>query len=237
MFVQKTKIILQYLIGGVMKCSKIISILLIILVAGIAYSQKVIERVDDYILVNMDESSGYKISNIVEIYRLINDTTQYIGKAQIVQFRDSKCAMKIMNEDPEIKIGDFAKSSETTIVDKLYNSYYSKLSITESKRNRIITYMAAGAGVIASGLGYTFYHKASKTYDNYKTADTPSDAVRLYRNADRYNNLSKISFGIGGGLFVFALINEFIAPLTYQEQQVRIHPNVLNRSVSIAINF
>jgi len=220
-----------------MKYSKIISILLIILLAGIAYSQKIIERLDDYILVNIDEYSGYKISHLIEIYRSVDDTTQYIGKAQIIQFRDSKCAMKIIHEDSEIEIGDFVKPTETTIVDKLYNSYYSKLNISEPKRNRIITYMAAGAGVIASGLGYTFYHKASKTYDDYKAADTPSDAVRLYRNADRYNNLSKISFGIGGGLFIFALINEFIAPLTYQEQQVAIHPDVLNRSVSIAINF
>jgi len=220
-----------------MKYSKIIFILIIVLFTSISYSQKVVDRMDDYILININESSGYKVNHIIKIYRSVNDTTKSIGEAQILEYRDDKCALKVISEDPKIDIGDFVKPTENAMIDKLYNSYYSKMNISEPKRSRIITYMAAGAGVIASGLGYTFYHKTSQIYDDYKKADTADDAVSLYRDAERYNDLSKISFGIGGGLFAFALINEFIVPLTTKNQHITVNPNFLNNSLSVAINF
>jgi len=98
-------------------------------------------------------------------------------------------------------------------------------------------YYELGAGVIATGLGYTFYRKTSQAYDDYKKADFADDAVHLYNEAERYNKLSKISFGIGGGLFAFALINEFIVPLTTNNQHITVNPNFLNNSVSVAIKF
>ncbi|MFO7889878.1 MAG: hypothetical protein R6V04_06020 [bacterium] len=220
-----------------MKYNKITLVFFILLLSSISYSQHVIHRHSDHILLNIDQSSGYRIDHIYNMYRSVNDTTVLIGKAQIIEFRDSKCAMKIISENQPIKIGDFIESTDTKKIDNLFGSYYKKINVPEHTRNRTITYIAAGTGVVATIMGYSFYRQSAKAYDEYKSADTADDTVYLFNEAERWDNLSKVSYGIGGGLLVFALINELINPASDQEKMVTVNPNFINRSVTLAINF
>jgi hypothetical protein len=178
----------------------------------------------------MDEYAGYNIGDIITICRSINGESVVIGKAKIVLFRNSQCGLKIISEDPVIQIGDFIKETNETSISMQYN--FSK------NRNRTLTYVSLGVGIMASGLGYNFYRTATERYDDYKVATTSQDAIRLYDHAEKNYNYSKVSLSVGGGLLLFALINELILmPKPQKFNEFSIHTNAAQRTIGISYNF
>lgn len=75
-------------------------------------SQNILKRMDQYVLIDFDQSSGIKIGDQVKVLRktTLGDTID-IGMVSIVKFQSSKCAGKIINENPgdSIRLGDFIK--------------------------------------------------------------------------------------------------------------------------------
>lgn len=220
-----------------MKYYKIILVFALIVFNTISYSQHVLHRHNNHILIDLDKSSGYTIDHIYNIYRSLNDTSILIGKAQVIEYRDSKCALQIISENQPIEIGDIIESTNKNKIDILFESYNKKINISERTRNRTLTYITGGSGLVATVMGLVFYSQAAKHYDDYKSATTPDQASLAFDRAERWNNFSKISYGVGGGLIVFALINEFIKPNSTQDKMVTLNPNFINKSVTLAINF
>ena len=92
-----------------MRFCKSILIIILILSSCVIYSQAVVKRVDNLILINIDETSGYKIDDIVNIYRNDNGKNIKIGTAKIIKYRNFQCGAKVIKEKSIIKTGDFVK--------------------------------------------------------------------------------------------------------------------------------
>ena len=221
-----------------MKYAIFIFILLIAGFNGVAHSQNVVKRIKNYISINIDETTGYKIGDSINIYRSIDGESVFIGNAKIVQFRHSKCALEVVSENPTIKVGDFMEPFNDFTIDDFSSSNYSQRNIYNKKRNHTLTYLTISAGIIVSAISYDFHNRTVQTYDDYKIASTSQEATRLYNEAEKDNNYSKISLGVGGGLFLFALINElFLKPSPRKPNQFSVRPCITKKTVGLSCNF
>jgi len=76
------------------------------------FSQQIIRKVKNYVLINIDESSGLKVGDEVSVLREdIFDGTIEIGKIKIVKYQAGACAGLIINEktDYSISVNDILK--------------------------------------------------------------------------------------------------------------------------------
>jgi hypothetical protein len=221
-----------------MRNFKLIFVLLILSFNSFVYSQYVSKRVGNYIRINIDETDGYKIGDTVTIRRSINGKSVVIGQAEIVTFRNSECALKIISENPVIQVGDFVNELKGRADNDISELFESTPNVYSKKRDHTLTYVSLGAGILISSIGNSYYTTAKKHYDEYKVATTSQDAVRLYDLAKKNYNYSKISFSIGGGLVLFALINElFLMSTPKKSNTFSIHHDVTHGMIGICYNF
>jgi hypothetical protein len=86
-------------------------ILVFLLGAGASHSQKVLKRVRQYVLIDMNASSGLAVGGEVDVYRK-NELgfLSQVGRVRVVRYQSGKCAAQILGEsiDLKISIGDFA---------------------------------------------------------------------------------------------------------------------------------
>jgi hypothetical protein len=85
--------------------------LVFLLGAGTSHSQKVLRRVRQYVLIDMNASSGLAVGGEVDIYRknelgFLNE----VGRVRVVRYQAGKCAAEVVGESIDLKIqsGDFA---------------------------------------------------------------------------------------------------------------------------------
>ncbi len=86
-------------------------IFVLLLGAGASHSQKVLRRVRQYVLIDMNASSGLAVGGEVDIYRK-NELGFFsqVGRVRVVRYQAEKCAAEIVSESIDLKIstGDFA---------------------------------------------------------------------------------------------------------------------------------
>jgi hypothetical protein len=90
-------------------------------------------------------------------------------------------------------------------------------ALGEGARSRLWTWgwVASGVAVAGAGAGIVFSRMASKSYDDYKTASTRTDAVDRHDETAQRATMAKISWGIAGvagasavGMLVYAAISD-----------------------------
>lgn len=86
-------------------------ILVFLLGAGVSHSQKVLRRVRQYVLIDMNASSGLAVGGEIDVYRK-NELGFFsqVGRVRVVRYQSGKCAAEIVSESIDLKIsaGDFA---------------------------------------------------------------------------------------------------------------------------------
>lgn len=86
-------------------------ILVFLLGAGASHSQKVLRRVRQYVLIDMNASSGLAVGGEIDVYRK-NELGFFsqVGRVRVVRYQSGKCAAEIVSESIDLKIsaGDFA---------------------------------------------------------------------------------------------------------------------------------
>ncbi len=200
------------------------------------YSQEITRIVKSHVLINTDESSGLKPGNKVSVFRKIpTGEEKKIGKLEIVMFKEGKCVGKIISESPRYKIsvGDYIGLPQ--IVKAKAKSY-------SGENKQLLSYLSIGTGIIACGLGYYFYDQADQSYEDYLVAKTSSEQMRLQDKTSNYDNKSNFSFGIGGGLIVFGVINYLVtrhnnSTPTYYENPVSFYPIHQNGCVGMGVHL
>ena len=221
-----------------MKNLKQIFLLFILSCNSFVYSQYVNNRVKNFILISIDNTDGYRIGDTITIYRSINGKSVVIGQAEIVTFRNSQCALKIISENPAIQVGDFINEPNGNSDNDILESFKSTPNIYSKKRDHTLTYVSLGAGILISSIGSSYYTITKKHYDNYQVATTSQNAVQLYDLAEKNYNYSKISFGIGGGLVLFALVNElFLMPKSKKANTFSMRYDTTHGTIGICYNF
>lgn len=86
--------------------------ILLMLDIQLTYPQVVIKRIQKYVLLDIDESSGVQIYDCFDLYRKDNHWGETnVGRIRIIRFQSGKCAAQIIEEDIESPIieGDFIK--------------------------------------------------------------------------------------------------------------------------------
>jgi len=221
-----------------MRNFKLIFVLIILSFNSFVYSQYVSKRIGNYIRISIDETDGYEIGNTIPICRSINGKRVVIGKAEIVTFRNSECALKIISENPVIQVGDFVNELNENTDNDILESFNSTPNIYSKKRDHTLTYVSLGAGILISGIGNSYYTTAKKHYNDYQVAATSQDAVRLYDLAKKNYDYSIISFSIGGGLVLFALINElFLMSTPKKSNTFSMYHDVTHGTIGICYHF
>lgn len=204
----------------VRKCS----LLLLVLVLSVSvYSQEITRIVKSHVLINTDESSGLKPGNKVSVWRKTpTGEEKKIGKVEIVMFKEGKCVGKIISENPRYKIGVGDYIGLPQIIKAKAKSY-------SGQNKYLLSYLSIGTGIVACGLGYYFYDQAEQSYEDHIAASTQDERIRLFDKTTSYDTKSNVSFGIGGGLIAFGIINYFIirhnnSTPTYYEKPVSLYP-------------
>lgn len=178
-----------------------------LMLSDITYAQTILKRSKKYVIVNIDETFGLKVNDQVNVYKKINtEDIQNVGAIKIVLFKKGKCIGQVVSESPHFPIttGDFVSLQENFTKKK--NRYASSDSPSSSRSN-FLSYLSMGTGILASGLGYYFYDQANQSYQNYEAATNSQDAVKLYDETASFDNKSKISCGVGGGLIIVGIIS------------------------------
>jgi hypothetical protein len=76
------------------------------------YPQKILKKINKYVLIDVDQSSGYRINDEIFVYRGgVSGKGKTIGKVRILEFQTDRCVGKIIYEQlaDEIRIGDYVK--------------------------------------------------------------------------------------------------------------------------------
>lgn len=90
--------------------------------------QKIVKRVKYYVLINIDESSGYRPDDEIEVLRQFSDNKiKTIGKVRIVKYAKGMCAAVIIIKHRKytIEVGDFIKMPP---VKKIQDNYETTVS-------------------------------------------------------------------------------------------------------------
>ena len=90
-----------------LKCFTLIALLFL---TDVAFSQTILKRAKKYVIINIDETYGLQANDEVNVHKkLISGDTQNVGTVKIILFKNGKCIGQIMSESPEIPvaIGDF----------------------------------------------------------------------------------------------------------------------------------
>ncbi|MBN2202117.1 hypothetical protein JW777_09210 [bacterium] len=86
-------------------------LIVFLLGAGASHSQKVLRRVRQYVLIDMNASSGLAVGGEVDVYRK-NELGFFsqVGRVRVIRYQSGKCAAEIVGESIDLKIstGDFA---------------------------------------------------------------------------------------------------------------------------------
>jgi hypothetical protein len=216
----------------VLKCS----LLLLVLILSVSvYSQEITKIVKSHVLINTDETSGLKAGNKVSVLRKTpTGEEKKIGRIEIVMFKEGKCVGKIISENPRYKIG---------VGDYIGLPKISQTKPSYSGGNKhLLSYLSVGTGIVACGLGYYFYDQAEQTYEDHIAASTQDERMRLYDRTTSFDTKSNFSFGIGGGLIAFGVINYLInrhndSPSTYYEKPITVYPIQKNGCIGMGINL
>ncbi len=218
----------------VLKCS----LLLLVLVLSVSvYSQEITRIVKTHVLIDTDETSGLKPGNKVSVLRKTpTGEEKKIGKLEIIMFKEGKCVGKIISENPRYKIGVGDYIGLPKIVK-------TKTSPTYSGDNKyLLSYLSIGTGIVACGLGYYFYDQADQSYEDHIAASTQDERMRLFDKTTSFDTKSNFSFGIGGALIAFGVINYLIthhnnASPAYYEKPVSIYPIHQNGCVGMGVHL
>ena len=173
-----------------------------------AFSQAILKRAKQYVIIDIDETYGLKVNDQVTVQKnLAAGKTQNTGTLKIVLFKSGKCIGQIISENPDspIAIGDFISTENNYSTTQ--SKYSSAGTTSSSSGGNSLTYLSLGVGIIASGIGYYFLDQANQTYKDYEAATTSSAAVDLFGKTEELDKKSKIGFGVGGGLIAVGLIS------------------------------
>lgn len=201
----------------------IIILEILFILPNVSFSQhQITKRIENYVLLNINNDDGYNIGNVFKVYRnILTDAKREIGQIQIVKFQAGKCACKIIYEninDP-ISVGDFIIINEKSIIPPKTDLKHPVMNFAK-KESKILPYLSVGLGLLSAGIGYYYYDLSLKTYTEYESAYTTNDAVRLYDETIEYYNKSKICFGVGGGLAILGILYSiFDKPHPVQKQE------------------
>ncbi|MCI0495416.1 hypothetical protein L0Z72_10460 [candidate division KSB1 bacterium] len=193
-----------------MRYLKCFTLILLLFLTDVAFSQTILKRAKKYVIINIDQSFGLKENDQVNVHKkLISGDTQNAGTIKIILFKNGKCIGQIISESPEIPIaaGDFISMQDDYSAKQ---SKYSSAGSASSSGNNSLTYLSLGIGVVASGLGYYFLDQANQSFKDYEAAATSQDAVDLFDKTIDLDKKSKIGFGVGGGLIAVGLISYLI---------------------------
>jgi len=90
----------------------IIFFLLLLIISNVVFSQKITNRVKQYVLIDVGPRYGLNIGDLLDVLRHgLNNNDLKIGQIKIVKFQNGKCVGQIIfeNENYLISIGDFIK--------------------------------------------------------------------------------------------------------------------------------
>lgn len=182
-------------------------LILVVLLSDVGFSQTILKRQKNYVVVDIDEMFGLQVNDRVNVYRNFDSgAVQNIGTLKVVLFKKGKCIAQIVSENTTfpIEIGDFI-SLEDNFSSKQEKK--SALGNSSSKKNNTFSYVSFGLGIAASGLGYYFHEQANQNYNDYKAATTSQDAKDLFDQTIAIDKKAKIGLGVGGGLIAMGLIS------------------------------
>ena len=195
-----------------------LTLLLTFLFVSAGQAQSVLETSNEFVLIDISQSSGLHVGDKIQIYRKTTAAEDsVVAEVEIVQFKDKICAAKILDPNFSIRVGDYTKINNDVAIKNLFEKYETKapngpFSSNSSpkkqtyQKNNTLSYILMGSGVLASGLGVFFNTKADNTYEDYKDALTTKRMADLYDETTRYDKVAQISMGIGGGLIVLGLV-------------------------------
>jgi hypothetical protein len=198
-------------------------VLLLISTNGV-WSQKVVRRTKNLVLVEITFRTGIKVGDQFDVYRKDGEyQDQNVGKIKLLRFQGVKYAAQIVSENSKypIRTGDYLKITRTeneiasdAFMEENLTSSHSQTQYYAEKSNNLSKYILFGSGILSCGLGYSFNSRANSIYDDYKNAKTAEDATRLYDDAVRYDRNTNIAVGMGAGLIVFGVVYPILRPHT-----------------------
>ncbi len=182
-----------------MKYIKILLFLpLLLTYSEIGLSQTILKIVENYVAIDIDESSGLRPGDKITVFRIVESGDRLkIGRLEIFKYGNNMCAAEIVMENSpyKIKVGDFVNIRQ--------------IGLTSNKKN-MLPYFSLGTGIIVSGLGFYFHNKANKTFEEYEMAYVPEDAVSLFDKTKNFDKKAQICIGVGGGLVVFGVLYKIL---------------------------
>jgi hypothetical protein len=125
-----------------------ISILIIVFTLLITngYSQQILKIIKNYVLIDINASSGFKKGDKINVIRKMGySDSQKIGTVQIVKFELGKCAAKIVSEyskKNKIRVGDLIEMPETKDefdIDYIFNDIDDSKSLQLSSKGKNVT--------------------------------------------------------------------------------------------------
>jgi hypothetical protein len=212
-----------------MKTSKILFVAFFILFSHQSFSQNILKRINTLVLIDINERSGCRVGDQLPVFRKRGASEREMGRIVVVQFKNNKCAGKIISENAvnKITVGDFVKQKSSVKRGIPASSY---------KKDHTITYLSIGTGLAGLGLAYYFDTKANATYKDYKTANTVAKTVDCYEQTISYDKKSRVSMGVGGGLIACGLLYEVLyKPKASKPGQFGL--NVKNGFINVCFNF
>ncbi len=190
-----------------MKYLKFFSLIFLVFLTDVAFSQTILKRAKKYVIIDIDETYGLQANDEVNVQKkLMSGGTRNVGTLKIVLFKKGKCIGQVISENSEspIAVGDFISMEDDF---SAMPTEYSSAGSTSGSGSKAFTYLSIGLGAVASGAGYYFLNQANQTYKDYEAATTSQDAADLYDKTVKLDKQSKIGFGVGGGLIAVGLIS------------------------------
>lgn len=216
-------------------------------------AEQILRVMRGFVLIELTENSGPAAGDRVEVYRSLEGGGRItVGLVEIVQFRDGRCAARIVHERPgmEIQPGDRVRSDDDSFLEGLFGVPREESGLTggeesvlkgdgRPKEKRTGFGLILGAGLLSSAAGFYYNHQAGQMMDEYKLTPDTDRGSRYYAKAGEYRQWSTLAFIGGGFLILAALAGRFRGQAESQKPGTWVleMPAANDRSVAFGIRF
>ncbi|MBN1895321.1 hypothetical protein JW906_12540 [bacterium] len=176
------------------------SILLFALIlAGSVFSQNITRISGSHVLIDIDESSGFRVGEKADVMRKTEaGAFMKVADLRVVMYREGKCVGKVLHRGSNpVQLNDFIQKRASR----------AGLSLIG---NRTLSYIAIGTGLAACGFGYYYNDQGDQAYDRYLAAVNPDQYNVAVNHVQTYDRRRNFSYGLGAGLVTAGVINLLI---------------------------
>jgi len=169
------------------------------ILAGSVFSQNITRISGSHVLIDIDESSGFRVGEKADVMRRTETgAVVKVADLRVIMYREGKCVGKVLNRGPNpVALNDFIQKRAS-------RGGFSLIG------NQTLSFCAIGTGLAACGFGYYYNDQGDQAYDHYLAAVNPEQYNVAVNHVQTYDRRRNFSYGLGAGLITAGVINLLI---------------------------